>query len=527
MAKAEKIYVHEKALAHLSRGLYRSPASALRELVSNAWDANARVVRIQTNYPNFYQIAVQDNGDGFPKEEFVRLMAGNIGNSQKRPKQETLINGRPTIGRLGIGMLGIAQICGSFKITSTPREGEPFTARIRLYDLLRERLDIDDPKLIKEKLGSGSNGAETEEAYTEVDVGEYTFEPYEQIGEETGTRILADDVHPTFSASFRQSLNAERFEEAPLEWCEAIEIISHVHSLQQLGDYWRLLWELAASCPVPYVGADALPSGLSKKEQTQLKSYDFGVVVDGIQLAKPVYLKDNPGGYTTRRIEEQHKRVYARDLRFHGYVVVQEGRQIQPDELRGIMIRIKNVGIGYYDPSMLDYRFNQGPRSRWVTGEIFVDEGLEDALNIDRDSFNRFHPQFRAVQQYVHQLLEEEVFPEVYKNIDVRSHEKASERSERRKASLSRVIERVTGSKVDITEAREVKEDEEPIPTITRKGKKLRIVLPPPEALQTKKAHQQIAAAVLAIYELAALERGAEAQRKLFTRLMLQLFKNW
>jgi hypothetical protein len=31
-----KIIVHEKALAHLSRGLYRSPASALRELVSNA-----------------------------------------------------------------------------------------------------------------------------------------------------------------------------------------------------------------------------------------------------------------------------------------------------------------------------------------------------------------------------------------------------------------------------------------------------------------------------------------------------------
>lgn len=48
-----KIRVHEKALAHLSRGLYRSPASALRELVSNAWDANATTVAINTNYPNF------------------------------------------------------------------------------------------------------------------------------------------------------------------------------------------------------------------------------------------------------------------------------------------------------------------------------------------------------------------------------------------------------------------------------------------------------------------------------------------
>ena len=48
-----KIRVHEKALAHLSRGLYRSPASALRKLVSNAWDANATTVAINTNYPNF------------------------------------------------------------------------------------------------------------------------------------------------------------------------------------------------------------------------------------------------------------------------------------------------------------------------------------------------------------------------------------------------------------------------------------------------------------------------------------------
>jgi HSP90 family molecular chaperone len=81
---AEKIRVHEKALAHLSRGLYRSPASALRELVSNAWDANATQVLVSTNYPHFAQISVHDNGDGFGKDEFKRLMAGGIGNSEKR-----------------------------------------------------------------------------------------------------------------------------------------------------------------------------------------------------------------------------------------------------------------------------------------------------------------------------------------------------------------------------------------------------------------------------------------------------------
>ncbi len=91
-----KIQVHEKALAHLSRGLYRSPASALRELVSNAWDADASVVRINTNYPNFLQLSIQDNGRGFTKEDFRKLMDGGIGNSQKR--SDDVPSKRPVMG---------------------------------------------------------------------------------------------------------------------------------------------------------------------------------------------------------------------------------------------------------------------------------------------------------------------------------------------------------------------------------------------------------------------------------------------
>src|SRR5436309_9847699 len=174
----KKIKVHEKALAHLSRGLYRSPASAIRELVSNAWDANARVVRIDTNYPHFLQLSIRDDGDGFTKQDFTNLMEGGIGNSEKRPTALSLINGRPVIGRLGIGMLGIAQICGAFTITSTPRQGDPFTARVHLYDLLKERLDKNDAELVSET-----------DAGPEVDVGEYNFIAYKPTSRR-GTNIV-------------------------------------------------------------------------------------------------------------------------------------------------------------------------------------------------------------------------------------------------------------------------------------------------------------------------------------------------
>src|SRR5882762_7225680 len=148
-----KIRVHEKALAHLSRGLYRSPSSALRELVSNAWDANAKVVRIDTSAPNFAQLSVQDDGNGFTLEDFENLMKGGIGNSEKRVTPRKLLNDRPLIGRLGIGMLGIAQITGGFTITSKPKKGDGFRANVQLYDLIKARLDSDDKEVVSE--GSG------------------------------------------------------------------------------------------------------------------------------------------------------------------------------------------------------------------------------------------------------------------------------------------------------------------------------------------------------------------------------------
>jgi len=183
-----KIKVHQKALAHLSRGLYRSPASALKELISNAWDANATWVRVNTGYPTFLQLSVQDNGKGFSREEFERLMGGGIGNSGKQPQESTLDYGRPTIGRLGIGMLGIAQICGSFTIVSKQANNRGFKAKVNLYDLLREKTDEQAPEVVETTSGE----------ITEVDVGEYHFEDFDPSLYKYGTTISSDDVHPVF-----------------------------------------------------------------------------------------------------------------------------------------------------------------------------------------------------------------------------------------------------------------------------------------------------------------------------------------
>jgi Histidine kinase-, DNA gyrase B-, and HSP90-like ATPase len=511
---SNKIKVHEKALAHLSRGLYRSPASALRELVSNAWDGNATVVRANTNYPNFFQISVEDNGDGFSREIFETLMEGGIGNSPKRPLSQPLINDRPLIGRIGIGMLGIAQVCGTFTITSKPRHGEGFRAKINLYDLLKPGLDRNDPHLVEDKI---------------VDIGEYEFEKdYDLTRRPVGTLILTNVVHPTFTRAFQESLKFDKFKEPSRDWKKALLVLSKVHSLQEMGDYWRLLWELAASCPLPYISKNALPDALIHEDQERLDSYNFKVLVDGIQIFKPVYLHGNPNGYTWQKIQPVTQTVYGKNLTFHGYVAVQEAAQLHPDELRGVLVRVKNVGIGYYDPSMLDYRFNEGPRAKWLTGEIFVDEGLEDALNIDRDSFNKFHPEYRTIQTFVHDILRRHLFPDVYKQIEVRSQAKAKERESKRRDNLRNVINQAVPAPVTLRYKREQIESKTvPQAELTETKQHIEIALPDPSVLRTKKSNRELASAILSIFEIALREKTDDKRRQKFTSLLLDLLKGW
>jgi hypothetical protein len=511
------IKVNEKALAHLSRGLYRSPASALRELVSNAWDANASEIRISTNFPLFYQMSIQDNGDGFSRDDFASIMEGGIGRSMKRSGEPSGKTSRPVIGRLGIGMLGIAQISGAFTVTSKPRKGKAFRARVRLYDLLKEKLDANDPSVVHSK---------------EVDVGTYDFEDGQDSAADFGTSIITDEVHPTFVRSFQKSLRFEKFRKPPLDWNKGIQVVSGVRSLQELGDYWRLLWELSVSCPIPYVSARALPAGLITSEQRRLEAFKFRVVVDGIELRKPVSLHGNAGGYTTVKLMDKKESIYGRTLGYHGYLLVQEGTQLRPDELRGILIRIKDVGIGYYDPSLLDYRFNEGPRSRWLTGEIFVDEGLEDALNIDRDSFNRFHPEFRALQEGIHSTLHAEIFPESYRKIKVRSRQKQSEKATTRHRLLADTVKAILDVRVQVEQIRGARrgpsnKTEAPIVRLRRGADSLQIELPPAELIETKKSYRQLGASILAIFELAQGEDGKVKQRELFRTLLLKLLERW
>ncbi len=111
----------ERVFARITDGIYRDPASAIRELIANSYDADATEVRVETDCPRFSKISVRDNGKGLTKETLAHVIC-HIGGSLKRTKdgQNHQISsesdptkspsGRPLIGKLGIGLFSVSQI---------------------------------------------------------------------------------------------------------------------------------------------------------------------------------------------------------------------------------------------------------------------------------------------------------------------------------------------------------------------------------------------------------------------------------
>lgn len=435
MENWQDIEVSSKIVGHISAGIYRSPAGALKELVSNAFDADATRVAITTNWPSFDIITCRDNGSGMTRETFERIMRKGIGDSTKRVATEGKVSnvttfGRPIVGWLGIGMLGIAQICHEFQVISHHKETQTaFRATIRLADFLREKVMSTSPSL-------GSKQP--------ISVGQFQLEPIDYEPENAGTYVIAADMRSTFVRKFRETAGEDRL---PSLFSAFLKKTHASRSAKTVSNYWQMVWELAVACPVPYV--DPGPFDWDKIEVTPelkerlihrqhaLRAQQFAVVVDGLSLRKP---NQYPLAYPPSKCERPTGKlfdvnkdvmVYGRPLKMSGYVYLQNGAAVEPMELRGLLVRIRNVAIGTYDATLLNYPRIPNPRFNWLSGEIDVEAGLEFAMNIDRNGFNEMHPHFVKLKEVIHELLNKEVFPEADRAQKARVQAKREETSPR------------------------------------------------------------------------------------------------
>jgi hypothetical protein len=415
--KQADIVAAQKIIADISSGVYRSPAAALKELVSNAYDADASKVIITTDVPAFRTLTIQDDGSGMTIEKFIEVV-NHIGGSRKRMDGErTPIRGRKIIGRIGIGMLAVAQLANRFYVSSSVR-GNPyrFIAEVNLEPFHR-----DDAALKSMGKLRGEGKVQIGAVRYVDDIPEDGDVQYTVITIPNAKKGLISEM----TSAVRKAVGAHEKLTIGNDSVEHIDkVIDVVRSSKRadlvLDGYYYMLWELALLCPINYSDRGLFDTSQRYIEGADTfklpRVKDFRLIVDGIELRRPLlfpntdalsYSSPDPKIYPV----DFDRQVAQRRLRFTGYIYSQQPR-IDPEELKGVHIRIRHVGIGKYDKSWLGYPFDEGIKFGQVTGEIFVEEGLEPALNIDRDSFRETDVHYQAMRAYIWDLLRKTVFPE-------------------------------------------------------------------------------------------------------------------
>lgn len=483
-----KLETDELVLARITEGIYRQPASALRELVSNAYDADATEVVILTDAPRFGQITVRDNGRGLSPEVVTQLVK-HIGGSAKRSEKgkelgvtsPTNVNhsegGRQLIGKLGIGLFSVAQFTRHFLIiTKTAGDGFRTVADITLGrgDEQQVVLPLEGEGERKYETGhfriwrepttdKKAQGTEiklldllprTRDELASDDV--WTRQDY-QKDDPDAEKTEPPEVHigrmdkKTGSLSIQPALPwdetdgpRDRFEKLVQKLRSLTSDRESVDLRKVCDNYLWSLWTLALSSPLAYLEGHPfdlkndeeilffeienrlkgqahpveVPKGKTPRKVLKLKSPDgatagrFEVFMDGVQLLRPILYRDlprtenavkNPLLFLGRQREEfagKLRELSGGPLEFEAYLFW--APRIVPKQHQGVILRVGNASGALFDAEFMGYETSELTRKSQVTAEIFVSEGLDDAINLDRESFNYAHPHYQFLTKWLH-----------------------------------------------------------------------------------------------------------------------------
>jgi len=433
--KTGTINVSKKIIAHVAEGIYKNPANAIKELVSNAFDACATWVKITTNIPYFNFITCEDNGGGIGLEDFENIL-DQIGSSGKRMNKREYADcenfERPIIGKIGIGLLSVAQICDKFTVISK-RKGDDifFEATIGLQQF-KEESYILNKKIALGKYDLYINSASEEDIPISY------------------TKIIMTSLKQGFQDDLRQKERVIKPEEMISKVLDISEFIEPLASkdFRSISIYDNMIWELGLLCPIKYISRNDIIFPSTKYIQNDIErliNYNFRLFVDGLEVYKPILFQKKKGlenegeDFKIYTLPEFDDLVGGEQLKFHGYIYSQKSG-IKPNGLQGILIRIKDVTIGNYDRNILRYPSEEGPIFGMISGEVFIEKGLENALNIDRNSFNETHPHYQKLQSKLHEFVKKHVFNDIRERSEKRL---AKQKAVRINQDLNRLTEKI------------------------------------------------------------------------------------
>lgn len=481
----------DRVIRRVTDGIYREPWASIRELISNAYDADATRVVVTTDAPRFRQITVRDNGNGFT-DDALASMCENIGGSQKRTVHGASLgvtsaedpdvspSGRRLIGKLGIGLFAVSQLTQQFRIVTKVKGARERT----IADLVLFRY--------AERRGKKSPSTEEIETTGEVQITKVAADDIDSHGTDviidtllprTRDEFQSRDVwelvrnpppesegsviRPLYHIGYTARGKSDTFAESPvLPWSDDDTPIQRFAKLTDamfsrstghggerrpslkttFDNYLRFVWLTALSVPIDYIGkhpfdltgadqlrvfklgkmktgraeevklrgSETLRAKLSLTSPERGGNPEFVVIMDGMELRRP--LRQAPSGTAagesllfvgsdTPDMSKFNDRVTGGPLRFEGYLFWTP--RVVPVEHNGVLIRVGDASGSLFDETFMRYQVSEQKRKEQVIAEIFVHEGMDAALNIDRENFNHSHPHYQYIAAWVHDAFKQ------------------------------------------------------------------------------------------------------------------------
>ena len=443
--------VSVQIIKHISSGLYRSPASAIKELISNSFDADAHNVNIEFHFSYdkagklfLDYIRIKDDGFGMDLKTLEYIFT-HIGGSSKGTSEEKTPSGRDIIGRLGIGMLSVAATCRSFVVRTKKRDEErEYSANISLTffdDLLQLTKSMDKFSIGNVVLNSRSVSGF--EQYTIVEINDFR-PPF--------LSNIMDGIEHSYFFQRRLILNSNEPEEQQYEkYFEGfLEQLSNEEKLLSLPILDQIIATVGLMSPVEYLSNGPVKPYITMEDgsireipgtndknylyiKEKLKKLDFAVTAeididyqeDGPRDTRNRFKIFKPLLYPTKRdleekgIEKLDPYVYALepkeaaienepgkivDTLIMGYVYHQNVR-ILPHEYRGILFRVYNVAIGDYFRDELRLYSEDPVVLHQTMVEVYLDKGFQTIVNLDRESLFEGARSYQYLRAYLENLF--------------------------------------------------------------------------------------------------------------------------
>jgi hypothetical protein len=328
------VTVSREIVSHLSFALYKNFARAIRELISNAYDAGAEEVRIGLDLESSQpKVIVRDTGSGMNKDDLDKRLfrLGNVTLFTDKIDEY----GRKRVGQFGIGFLSTFPYCDRVTVTSKKAGTEYITEVI-----------ADTGQFFE---GETFNIGDYRVRYSI-----YNSDIAKKRGE---TIITLEGIKPHIVRELRRSRARNK-----------------KSSIERFEGYEKFRWTLQQFAPIEFPA--------ERGDLRELFNY---------QGRKPIRLWLD-GDELFRNVPEGAEILQSGREVFDGievkYAIMTPNEPVKPEEARGLQVRVCDVGIGLpTDFDVVKLRGRVLGKLNYLCGEVHVIKGIVP-IKLDRDSLS-------------------------------------------------------------------------------------------------------------------------------------------